>query len=65
MKDVYQVLRQKEMELERVRWEIEALRSMIPSLAADPAEPMEATGQSSVMPGGTTKWFLEPDERAA
>jgi hypothetical protein len=65
MKDVYQVLRQKEMELARVRWEIEALRSMIPSLAAAPAEPTDATSESSLMAGRTNKWFLEPDERAA
>ena len=32
MRDLYQVLRQKEMDLERIRREIEALRSVIPLL---------------------------------
>jgi hypothetical protein len=35
MKDPYQVLEQKEMELERVRREIEALHLVIPLLAED------------------------------
>jgi hypothetical protein len=35
MKDPYQVLEQKEMELERVRTEIEALHLAIPLLAED------------------------------
>ena len=65
MKDVYQVLRQKEIDLARVRWEMEVLRSIIPPLADDPAEPTEATGESSLMAGRANKWFLEPDERAA
>ena len=33
MRDLYQVLRQKEMDLERIRREIEALRSVIPLLS--------------------------------
>jgi hypothetical protein len=35
MKDPYQVLGQKEMDIERVRREIEALRFVIPLLAED------------------------------
>jgi hypothetical protein len=35
MKDLYQVLRQKEMDIERVRRELEALRFVIPLLAED------------------------------
>jgi hypothetical protein len=35
MKDVYQVLRQKEMEIVRVRKEIEALHLVIPLLAEE------------------------------
>lgn len=35
MTDFYQVLRQKEMDIERVRREIEALRFVIPMLAED------------------------------
>ena len=33
MKDPYQVLRQKESDLERIRKEVEALRSVIPLLS--------------------------------
>jgi len=33
MRDLYQVLRQKELDLERTRKEIEALRSVIPLLS--------------------------------
>ena len=35
MKDLFQVLKQKKIELERVRREIEALRLVIPLLAED------------------------------
>ncbi len=35
MKDLYQVLRQKELDLERTRKEIEALRSVIPLLSEE------------------------------
>ena len=35
MRDLYQVLRQKELDLERTRKEIEALRSVIPLLAEE------------------------------
>ena len=35
MRDLYQVLRQKELDLERTRQEIEALRSVIPLLAEE------------------------------
>jgi len=44
MRDLYQVLREKELDLERTRKEIEALRSVIPllsdeALRADKARP--------------------------
>ena len=61
MKDVYQVLRQKEMELARVRCKIEELRSMIPPFAGEPTEPTKAIAESSLMSGCPNKWFLEPD----
>jgi hypothetical protein len=35
MKDLYQILRQKELDLERTRKEIDALRSVIPLLSED------------------------------
>lgn len=48
MRDLYQVLRQKELDLERTRQEIEALRSVIPLLSegmerAEKARPTLAT----------------------
>jgi hypothetical protein len=39
MRDLYQVLRQKELDLERTRQEIEALRSVIPLLSEDMERP--------------------------
>jgi hypothetical protein len=36
MKDLYQVLRQKELDLERIRQEIEALRVVTPLLSDEP-----------------------------
>lgn len=38
MRDLYQVLRQKELDLERTRAEIEALRSVIPLLSEEQME---------------------------
>lgn len=35
MRDLYQILRQKELDIERLRMEIEALRSVIPLLSED------------------------------
>ena len=48
MRDLYQVLREKELDLERTRKEIEALRSVIPLLSdesqrADKARPSLAS----------------------
>jgi len=43
MRDVYQVLREKELEVSRVREEVEALRAAIPLLAdGEEVEPSEA-----------------------
>jgi len=43
MRDVYQVLREKELEITRVRQEIEALRAAIPLLVdGEELEPSEA-----------------------
>ena len=38
MKDLYQVLRQKELDIERIRKEIEALRFVTPLLSEDTAD---------------------------
>ena len=35
MRDLYQILRQKELDIERIRREIEALQSVIPLLSDD------------------------------
>lgn len=43
MRDVHQVLREKELEVARVRQEIEALRSIIPLLADEDEDEDEVT----------------------
>jgi len=52
MRDIYQLLREKELEIARVRQEIEALRSSIPLLededdilAENPYSPLRLAGQ--------------------
>jgi hypothetical protein len=62
MRDIYEVLREKEHALERVRREIEALRAVAPLLADDatsgPAYPPDA-GRKEATSGQqvpTTKW---------
>ena len=56
MKDLYEVLRQKEMEMGRLRKEVEALRKIIPLLA----ESNSAGAPESASPGAVhNKWPLE------
>ena len=43
MRDLFEVLREKELQIVRVRQEIEALQSIIPLLADDPDEPDPAS----------------------
>ena len=43
MKDVNELLREKEMDLARLRQEIEALRSSIPLLSSDDQPPVDDT----------------------
>ena len=50
MKDLYEVLRQKEMDIARVRIQIKALHKVIPLLADDTGQPKSATGVSSAAP---------------
>ncbi len=55
MKDVQEVLRQKELELSRVRRQIEALRLIIPVLA-------ESTDQQTARESGQrNRWPLQVD----
>ena len=62
MHDVYQVLRQKQMDFERVRKEIEALQFVIPLLAEDaerqtvPVTALQSRGSGT---GGTKGWSAE------
>ena len=59
MHDLYQVLRQKQMDFDRVRKEIEALQFVIPLLAGDterqavPVPALQSRGSGSV---GTKGW---------
>ena len=55
MTDLYQVLRQKEMAIERVRQEIEALQFVIPMLAED-EQPVSAP----VSPSRFVEWHGLP-----
>ena len=48
MKDIYQVLREKELAIERLRNEIAALRSVIPLLAEEGDPPLDASTSSSL-----------------
>jgi hypothetical protein len=43
MKNIYEVLREKEMDLARLRIEVEALRFVVPLLADQDAEPNDHT----------------------
>jgi hypothetical protein len=53
MKNVYEVLRQKELELARLEKEVEALRVAAP-LLSDDKESMEATGNKPTLATPTT-----------
>lgn len=64
MRNLYEVLRQKEMDLERVRGEIEALRFIVPLLADGvdrPAPPAELARSTSP---DNNRWPLKIDEPA-
>ena len=50
MKDLCEVLRQKEMDIARVRMQIKALHTVIPLLADDTGHTKSATGVSSAAP---------------
>lgn len=52
MKDLYSVLLEKEIEMERVRQEIEALRSVLPLLSED-------HGDANAKPESNNKWPIE------
>jgi hypothetical protein len=54
MKDVYEVLREKEIEIVRLRHEIEALRCAIPLLSDDRHQADDETSEWQVAPGTGT-----------
>lgn len=63
MKDIYQVLREKEQAIARVRRELEALRFCAPMLA-EAAEPLRSAAAPA--PGSTVvenRWPAEADPR--
>jgi len=53
VRDIYQVLREKELVIERVRGEVEALRSVVHLLAEEGDPSWEA---SPVLPSSGTDW---------
>jgi hypothetical protein len=55
MKDLYQVLRQKELDMERIRKEIEALRFVTPLLSED-TESDKNTRPSLVATPSQSRW---------
>ena len=57
MKDVYQVLREKELDVMRVRNEVEALRFAIP-LLAEGADPMNVAAAPQLSSGHVNMWPL-------
>lgn len=59
MRDIYQILREKEQAILRVRKELEALRVCLPLLA----EGEEAGGVASAVP--TNRWPAETEPPAA
>jgi hypothetical protein len=60
-KDVYEVLRQKEMDLARLRREVEALLVVIP-LITDSSEVALGLGTSSEPKGRRNRWPLQVDK---
>ena len=58
MKDIYQVLREKEQAIARVRRELEALRFCAPMLA-EAGEPLRASAPAS----GENRWPSDTDQR--
>jgi hypothetical protein len=58
MKDVYQVLREKELDVTRVRKEVEALRFAIPLLAEGPDSMTVAAPAPQLPSGHVNRWPL-------
>ena len=55
MRDVYEVLREKEQEFERLRYEIEALSLVLPLLADQGEAPADILSHSSASRQGTSE----------
>jgi hypothetical protein len=51
MRDLYQTLREKEIDLERVRHEVEALRFVAPLLTEQSVAPLPAEPEETCQPG--------------
>ena len=65
MKNVYEVLRQKEMELTRLEKEVKALRMVAP-LLADSEEPEPLSGSAAALkPNLSDEWMNERNDRPA
>jgi len=59
MKNVFAVLREREMDLVRVRGEVEALRFVIPLLAEETASASEMKDVSTISSRYSNKWPLD------
>ncbi len=60
MKDVNELLREKERDIERLRQEIEALRSSIPLLSSDDETPVDDTTSELQVPKFPATSTTEP-----
>ncbi len=59
MRNVYELLRHKELALERVRSEVKALRAVVP-LLAEPNDPVVSQSDLAASPAlGKNKWPLK------
>ena len=59
MRNVHEVLQQKEMELARVRQEVDALRCVAPLLSEPRSDPREVTAAEA---GARNRWPLRIEE---
>jgi hypothetical protein len=62
MKDIYQVLREKEQAIARVRQEVEALRFCAPMLS-EASEPLQPASPAANSGAPVNRWPTDPEAR--
>lgn len=63
MKDPHSVLREKEQDLERVRKEVQALRTVVPLLADDPADDQPSSDVMHELLLAVSRTPVDPSDR--